>query len=404
MVSRNPADFGIEELLISRTDKRGVILAANQSFQRVAGYEWSELQNAPHKIVRHADMPKGVFFLLWEQLKQGEPVGGFIKNATKDGGYYWVFATIATLEDGYMSMRILPSKEKLAMIEPIYAELCAFEKDKAHSPQESAARLREILVEKGYASYTSFMTEMVSQEIVARNQSLQVPQDNRIARLTAVLKDWPMVGEECDRVFRAYEEFGAAPLNMRIQASQLKEQGIALGVISSNFAELAAHINTGLGEFSESVDDVARTIYRSMFLTCTQRLLAEAQDVLSSEEGDGATPKAELNILRSTRSTYEAKAVEGLYATSAKLTRFITLALSIKRSLSGLSVTRVMSAIENAQLKNSGDNSISAIIEELRIFQEVTDTSLMSIQGHLTRLRLDVQRSTQNEQRQKAIA
>lgn len=380
-------------LLISRTDSRGVIQAANQAFQEVCGYDWSEMQNAPHKIVRHPDMPKGVFFLLWRQLQKGEPVGAFVKNLKKGGGHYWVFATMAILDTGFMSMRIMATESVIAMIAPIYATMRHAENNQGISPEESMETLLGALKDLGYPTYESFIARMAAQQLLARQSANGVQKEESILRMLNLLKEWPEVGRECGTVFHAYEEFGVAPLNMRIQASQLKENGIALGVISGNFAELASDINKGLEEFVGSVDGVAETINRSMFLTCTQRLLIEAADSLAVETGDGATGIDEIDIMQFTRSIYEQKAMHGLRETRSKLTEFIDLAKTIKRSLTGLSVTRVMSAIENAQFNGAADNSISAIIEELRVFQEVTDTSLLSIQGHLTRLSFDVQRS-----------
>jgi aerotaxis receptor len=56
--------FEIDELFFSRTDTRGIILSGNGVFQRVSKFSWNELINKPHKIIRHPDMPKAVFFLL----------------------------------------------------------------------------------------------------------------------------------------------------------------------------------------------------------------------------------------------------------------------------------------------------------------------------------------------------
>jgi len=400
MVYPANALFEVDELMISRTDKRGVIMSANASFQRVSGYGWEELSKAPHKIVRHGDMPKGVFYLLWHYLQSNKPVAGFVKNATKDGGHYWVFASMVPLEDGYQSMRILPTQAGIDLVEPIYQKMREFEADKGNTPEQSAELLVTCLKEKGYADYDSFMVDMLATQLTARDQEMRTKADAGINRLRAILKDWPSVGEECDRVFTAYEEFGAAPLNMRIQASQLNDDGIALGVIASNFAELAGQINSGLVKFTASVSDVADTINHSVFLTCVQRLLRESETALAKD--DPESPDVE--ILRRLRRSYASQSLEGLQDTMGKMSQFLSLAYSIKRSLSGLSVTRVMSAIENAQVKNNVDNSISAIIEELRVFQEVTDTSMMTIQGMLTRFRTEMQRSMKSNQPFRAAA
>lgn len=62
------SEFKFEELFFSRTNTRGIIQSANSVFQRVSKYEWEELLQKPHKIIRHPAMPRGVFQLFWDEL------------------------------------------------------------------------------------------------------------------------------------------------------------------------------------------------------------------------------------------------------------------------------------------------------------------------------------------------
>ncbi len=97
----NNSEFLIEtlvpknELIISRTDLKGNITYANETFAYISGYKIEELIGEPHNIVRHPDMPKRVFKQIWEKLKRNQRWEGVIKNLRKDSGYYWVFATIS---------------------------------------------------------------------------------------------------------------------------------------------------------------------------------------------------------------------------------------------------------------------------------------------------------------------
>lgn len=95
--------------LVSETDEKGIITFANDDFCRVAGYGVEELIGKNHNIVRHPDMPKAAFRELWRTLHAGGIWNGFVKNKTKDGDYYWVYATIFPLKDGattrYISCR-----------------------------------------------------------------------------------------------------------------------------------------------------------------------------------------------------------------------------------------------------------------------------------------------------------
>jgi aerotaxis receptor len=111
--------------LVSETDSRGNILFANEEFCRIAEYSLEELLGKPHNIVRHQDMPKAAFADLWETVKKGEVWHGYVKNVTKSGGFYWVFATVYPFknennEQCYLSCRRKPSREEVAKHEQLY--------------------------------------------------------------------------------------------------------------------------------------------------------------------------------------------------------------------------------------------------------------------------------------------
>ncbi|NVJ53142.1 MAG: PAS domain-containing protein [Campylobacteraceae bacterium] len=112
--------------LVSETDAKGVIRFANDDFCKIAEYTLEELVGNPHNMVRHQDMPKKAFKSLWETVQKGETWTGYVKNATKTGGYYWVFATVYPFEScdgtkGYLSCRRKPSREEIAEAEVLYA-------------------------------------------------------------------------------------------------------------------------------------------------------------------------------------------------------------------------------------------------------------------------------------------
>jgi len=107
-----------DAFLVSETNAKGIITFANQQFCDVAEYSLDELMNQPHNMVRHQDMPKAAFEDLWKTVKSGQVWQGYVKNKTKSGGYYWVYATVYPYkneagEQCYMSCRRKPSKEKI---------------------------------------------------------------------------------------------------------------------------------------------------------------------------------------------------------------------------------------------------------------------------------------------------
>ena len=98
------------ELIISRTDLKGIITYVNETFAKISGYTPQELIGKPHNIVRHPDMPKSVYADLWESLEKSASWSGYVKNLRKDKGYYWVHAHIlGVYKDGklveYKSVR-----------------------------------------------------------------------------------------------------------------------------------------------------------------------------------------------------------------------------------------------------------------------------------------------------------
>ena len=118
-----------DDFLVSQTDDKGIILFANDDFCDIAGYTIDELVGKPHNMVRHSDMPKAAFKDLWETVKSGKIWDGYVKNKTKDGGYYWVYATVYPVKDPitkktqYMSCRRKPSAEEIKTAETLYKTL-----------------------------------------------------------------------------------------------------------------------------------------------------------------------------------------------------------------------------------------------------------------------------------------
>ncbi len=117
------------ELFFSTTDTKGVITAGNEVFERVSGYPLAEMIGRAHNIVRHPDMPRAVFAVLWETIAAGRPVAAYVRNRTADGAYYWVLASVMPITNGYLSVRLAPGSEHFAVAKKIYGELVAIERE-----------------------------------------------------------------------------------------------------------------------------------------------------------------------------------------------------------------------------------------------------------------------------------
>ncbi len=114
--------------ILSETDAKGMILYANDLFCEIVGYTIDELLGKPHNIVRHPDMPRVAFKGLWDDVQSKGFWNGTVKNLRKDGGYYWVDATVLrkTNSDGsitYLSIRRVPNRTTVDECTVLYAKL-----------------------------------------------------------------------------------------------------------------------------------------------------------------------------------------------------------------------------------------------------------------------------------------
>lgn len=130
-----------DEFIVSKTDTKGRITYANRTFMKLAGYSEHQLLNVQHNIIRHPDMPRGAFRLVWSTIEQGQECFAYVKNLSSDGSFYWVFANITPDYDenghlqGYFSVRRKPTQSAINTIVPIYQEMLAIE---ARSPVQTA--------------------------------------------------------------------------------------------------------------------------------------------------------------------------------------------------------------------------------------------------------------------------
>ncbi|MDF1874196.1 PAS domain-containing protein [Sulfurimonas sp. SAG-AH-194-I05] len=152
-----------EDFIVSKTDAQGKIIYGNKIFIKISGYEESELLHQPHSILRHPDMPKAVFKLLWERLKSGKEIFAYVKNICKDGSFYWVNANVTITHDSngnvidYHSVRRKPSKKSMDVIPKLYEKLLG--EEKRSGPDASMRMLENILNEKG-VGYDDFIFDL----------------------------------------------------------------------------------------------------------------------------------------------------------------------------------------------------------------------------------------------------
>ena len=157
--------FGEDDIIVSKTDATGRIIYANDVFLDVALYREREVLGQPHSIVRHPDMPRSVFKLLWDTLQARSEIFAYVKNMAKNGDHYWVFAHVTPsfgANDeivGYHSNRRLPRPEALSKIEPLYRQLLEEENRHANRKDGMMAGYRMLcgLLESQDVAYEEFV-------------------------------------------------------------------------------------------------------------------------------------------------------------------------------------------------------------------------------------------------------
>jgi PAS domain S-box-containing protein len=164
--------FSGDELIVSKTDPRGIITYANDVFLRVSGYGTDEVIGQPHNLIRHPDMPKAVFQLLWDTLTARRELFAYINNLASDGSHYWVLAHVTPSFGpggaviGYHSNRRKPSPRAVERIRPLYDRLLAEERRHA-TGKAAVAASSQLLTEIAAAqagSYEDLVWSVINRE------------------------------------------------------------------------------------------------------------------------------------------------------------------------------------------------------------------------------------------------
>jgi len=148
------------DFIISKTNIKGQITYVNKIFMKMAEYSENELLGKPHSIIRHQDMPKAVFKLLWDMIQKGEEIFAYVINKTKNGNEYWVYANITPSYDhsgniiGYYSVRRMPNQSALDIIKPLYSSMLSAER--SGGVNAGTKILTDLLHEKG-ATYNELI-------------------------------------------------------------------------------------------------------------------------------------------------------------------------------------------------------------------------------------------------------
>lgn len=161
--------FGDDEIIVSKTDLKGKLTYCNDVFLRIAGYSERDCLGQPHAMIRHPEMPRSVFALLWKTIEAGGEIFAYVKNRCKNGDHYWVIAHVTPSRNeagkiiGYHSNRRVPDRKILeGTIIPLYKDL--YEEEQRHANRKegmaaASAQISAMLAERNMP-YDEFVARL----------------------------------------------------------------------------------------------------------------------------------------------------------------------------------------------------------------------------------------------------
>ena len=157
-----------DSYIVSKTDTKGRITYANRIFMKISDYSEKELIGVQHNILRHPDMPRGAFKLMWDTVSTGKEFFAYVINLCKNGDHYWVLANITPDYDesgnisGFFSVRRLPRREAITAVVSVYAKMVAEEQrvGPKKAIEASQALLMKTIKEAGHDSYETFILSL----------------------------------------------------------------------------------------------------------------------------------------------------------------------------------------------------------------------------------------------------
>ncbi len=402
------ADFALDELFFSKTDFKGRIESGNQVFVRVSEYSKDEILGRPHNIIRHQDMPRSVFKLFWSYLQSNRPIAAFVKNRSKTGKYYWVFAMAFPMNDGYLSIRLKPTSVFLGEVQKIYAELVSRESSGLGIEQSEGLLLSE-LHKRGFHSYDAFMTRALLEEMKSRDQLLlhyekKVLQTNKRSDRVGEMQE--ASGKCTDAARTAFDladslnqrfsrnnqaqnisdicrEVQMVTTNLTISAAKLGEAGKTLSVVSKNLERLAMEIAESSREFDEIFASFSVAASRMYFSMATSRLQIEMMNHLigetqSSEQEDFLVQNCHLlkDLISANFADVEETAKK-LIKENKSLNRSINM---LSKVTAGMDVICVVGKIEMARVKEFS-SSLESLLGDMENLTASFKKTLRSIEN-----------------------
>jgi len=400
-MSPQPVDrespFGIEELFFSTTDAKGIIRASNEVFVRVSGYPRDRLDGHAHNVIRHPDMPRAIFRLFWDTLRQGRPIAAYVKNMAADGSYYWVMASAVPVQSGYLSVRLKPTGPGLEAAKRLYKRLRAVElevegddvRKRKQSIEASMQLLPELLAAEGFSSYDAFMHQALPAEVTAReallggggvHERLGTPPADADPALLEVLADCARTHDFLDGLVANLEQYQALSrtledrshfvlelaeairlfaLNALLAASRLGDEGVALSAVAGLMgvrSDSAGPIIEALErDIAESVNVLGDMGFRIAATKLQTETLMHFVDELLRGDAIDEHVAADLGTLADSMADGTEQLLASLATLDTRLGDVLRHAAALGADLEQLRALQVNGRIEAARTTASGD-------------------------------------------------
>ncbi len=399
--------FQFDELFFSTTNERGVIQFGNDVFVEISGYHKEILIGAPHSIIRHPDMPKAVFKLLWSTIQSGQPIAAYVKNLAADGSYYWVLAFVFPIEEGYLSIRIKPSSELFDAAKNLYAE--ALKVEETGDLEVSVPFLIEQIQKAGFTDYQDFMIKAAFAELTNLQEhksksTAEVGMSVQAANISDVSHEASDKLKDAFQRIRSFQEsshsfvktmnhLGEAfqhlkyiALNMTISAAKFKENGASLGVVAKEFSKLSEQIQDHLSALLEFVGVLTTGIRKSSLAIValdTQMLMVEffirgSIKKMNTVENAFSDMIQNRNNFLTLFKSYSADLLNETQSMRTHLNSLSGQMLEVRKFTTGLEVIRQMGAVESSR-ENEIRQTFVHYLDEMRNFITLLQNSTSSI-------------------------
>ena len=393
-------EFNANEIFFSTTDAKGVILCGNDVFARVSGFSKAELYGQPHNIIRHPDMPRAAFALLWANLHQGRPFAGYVKNMAKDGRFYWVFVVaVGASHHRYLSVRFKPTTPLLGQVEGLYKVMLACEKETlaaGGSEKEAVAASLKValgaLAGLGFSDYDSFSQLALSQEMSARKPfaSTAVPAFNRIAALFRHLQGFVALNQGLQQkaatVLSIAEGFRLHSVNVNITADHFGEMGKGLGIVAGFLGDCSGQMAKGTDALHRHIDEVVRLTEVVNAQISVAHLQMEMILFCQAEQAakPGSEDPAELQVLEECFAASSEGTLRAMESLRGMMPHLCEDRESITRTALIIEMTQVLGNTETARIPQS--SALVSMFAEFRTKMAATRDQLDELSRVIDRI------------------